>query len=157
MTPTTLAARNPHRFRAAIEAAELDGTRLAALAGVSGAFVSLLIRGRRRCNPTIAAAIAQELNAPVEHLFTTDVLSEDSYNDMEEDLVLTTTPAVIAEDPLLGFDEVADLCGIKPKTLRHMRVIGNGPPFHKCGRILKIRRSKALAWYRDTFENEIAD
>ncbi|WP_431897823.1 helix-turn-helix domain-containing protein [Nonomuraea sp. bgisy101] len=154
MTRKTLKARSPHRLRTAIRAADLDGARLADAAGVSRAFVSLILNGRRRCDPTIAAAIAQELNAPVEHLFTSDMLSEDSYNETEED-VLTVTD--VDEDPILGFDQVAQLCNIPPGTLRHLRVIGDGPPFHKRGHILRIRKSDAQKWYRQRFESDIAE
>ncbi|MEV4059687.1 helix-turn-helix domain-containing protein [Nonomuraea dietziae] len=156
MTSTTLATRSPHRLRAAMRAAGLDGAQLAKSAGVSRAFVSLLLNGRRRCNPTIAAAIAQELSQPVEYLFTTAMLSDDSHNEMEDE-VLSTPPALMVEDPYLGFDEVAALCNIKIKTLRHMRAVGTGPPFHKRGQLLRIRKSKALDWYRDTFENDAED
>nr|WP_277350148.1 helix-turn-helix domain-containing protein [Nonomuraea sp. FMUSA5-5] len=113
--------------------------------------MSLLARGLRRCDPHIAAKIATELNAPVHSLFTRDRVSDFSYN--KESKVLE----VIEEDPVLEFEDVAERFKIKPKTLRHMRATGEGPPFFKVGQRLKIRRSKADEWFKEKYERADAE
>ncbi|PZG20575.1 helix-turn-helix domain-containing protein [Nonomuraea aridisoli] len=150
MARTTYAARIQN-LTSAIEEAGTDGAHLAAAVGISKQFMSLLLRGHRRCNPTIAEAIARELRLPLSSLFTTGEVSEDSHN--TEDRRMDTLQH--DDDPILLFEEVAELCKIKPKTLRHYRAIGEGPPFSRYGRRgrLRIRKSQALEWYRETFEN----
>lgn len=149
MDRDTLMIRSPQRFRAAMSAAALDGRRIADAAGVSKQFVSLMLCRNRRCNPTIADRIARELSLPTEALFTSDHLSEESDNDMEREM------SINADDPILRFDDVAALTGIKPKTLRHLRAKRQGPPFYKVGQNLYIRKSKADAW-RKAFEDAAA-
>jgi transcriptional regulator with XRE-family HTH domain len=135
---------------AAMEARGTDGAHLASAVGVTKQFVSYLLRGRRRCNAIIAADIAKELGIPLDDLFTTDNVSDFS-NNTEDSMTLS---AVDDDDPILFFEDVAELCKIKPKTLRHMRAVGEGPPFSRRGirGRLRIRKSEALAWYRATFE-----
>jgi transcriptional regulator with XRE-family HTH domain len=151
VTHTTYAAQS-RTLTAAMEAAGLDGAQIAQAAGVSKQFVSLLVRGHRRCNPDIAAAIARELGHPLSTLFTSANLSDYPYNSEEESVVLDRVQQ--DEDPILYFEDVAEVFRIKPKTLRHMRATGEGPPFSQRGRRgrLRIRKSQADAWYRQTYE-----
>lgn len=146
MTRTTLMARS--ELRTTIAAAGTTGAGLADEVGVTKQFMSLLMRGRRRCNPVIASAIAMELQAPVPALFTSENVSDYSDNRTEVNVL-----EVIDDDPILEFGDVATRFNIKPKTLRHMRAVGGGPPFFKVGQILKIRRSSADAWHKEKFEH----
>ncbi|MFB4285660.1 hypothetical protein ACBJ59_61110 [Nonomuraea sp. MTCD27] len=146
MTRTTLMARRT--LLSAMAAAGTTGAGIADEVGVSKQFMSLLTRGRRRCNPTIASAIAAELQAPVQVLFTSENVSDSSDNRTEVSVL-----EVIDEDPVLEFDDVAARFNIKPKTLRHLRAVGEGPPFFKVGHRLKIRRSTADAWHKEKFEH----
>ncbi len=71
----------------------------------------------------------------------------------------TTQPArapVVADDPWLYFDDVAVLFEIELRTLRHRRATGQGPDFIRVGRRLRIRKSKAEAWFRDKYETASA-
>lgn len=153
MERNTLIVQDVTRIRAAMSATRVDGQYLAAAAGVTRQFISLVLLGRRRCNPTIASAIARELRAPVAALFTSNRLSGESNN------MTHNAPSAIAEidDPLLLFDEVADLYRINPKTLRNMRYAGDGPPFFRRGQRLMIRKSKAEQWFRETYEDAAAE
>ncbi len=65
-------------------------------------------------------------------------------------------PAPIADDPWLYFEDVAVLFEIEPRTLRHLRASKQGPPFIKVGRRLRVRRSKAEAWFADKYETASA-
>lgn len=154
MARNTLAVLSPGQFRAAMCAAGLDGKQLAKAANVSRQFVSLLARGHRRCSPAIAGRIARELNTTTASLFTSGDVSEESHNKEESEM----PPAPVElDDPYLLFNEVAALTRIKPKTLRALRAKGEGPPFFKRGQILTIRRSAALAWFRETYEDAPAE
>lgn len=145
MTRTTLMART--ELLTTMAAAGATGASLAEEVGVTKQFMSLLVHGRRRCNPVIASAIATELQASVPTLFTSENASDYSDNRTEVSVL-----EVIDDDPVLEFDDVAARFKIKPKTLRHMRAVGNGPPFFKVGQRLKIRTSNADAWFREKFE-----
>lgn len=153
MAPPTLIVKSPQKLRIAMSAAGLDGQQLATSAGVTKQFMSFLIRGRRRCNPAIADRIAQELNTETADLFTIARVSEESDNNMESNM----PNAVEIDDPCLRFDQVAELLNIKPKTLRALRAKKAGPPFFNVGQTLMIRRSKALAWFRETYEDAGAE
>lgn len=112
---------------------------LAEKAQVSKQFISLILLGRRRCNPSVAAAIADALHQPVDRLFMS-VLSDSSNNEAP------VMSVIEIDDPYLNFEDVAALARMEPKTLRHYRHEGKGPEFFLMGNRLKIRRSKALAW-----------
>lgn len=56
-------------------------------------------------------------------------------------------------DPWLYFNDVAEELEIKPRTLRHLRATGEGPPFIQIGRELRIRRSAARKWFADKYES----
>lgn len=153
MARTTLTPRDPQQLRVAMAQAGFDGVRLAEAAGITKQFVSLILRGRRRCSTPIAATIARALGQHVHTLFVTPASYEYPHNNQQEDRVPPNVALIENDDPYLGFDQVAELVNIKPKTLRHLRATGVGPPFHKRGHLLMISRSKALAWYRDTYEH----
>lgn len=149
MARGTLAPR-PADLRAAMRAAGYTATHIAAQVGVTKQFMSLLLRGRRRCSPELAESMARELNTPVEALFSSSALSDSSHNTEEEHV----SPAVLQpEDPYLLFDEAAAYTRIKPKTLRDLRAKGEGPPFFKRGHLLMIRRSKLQSWFEEMFEH----
>ncbi|MGW6498514.1 helix-turn-helix transcriptional regulator [Nonomuraea angiospora] len=66
---------------------------------------------------------------------------------------MTTMQVLHEEDPLLTFEQVAELANMPIRTLRHYRVTGQGPEFFTMGgRRLRIRKSKAVAWIAQ-FEN----
>ncbi|WP_084965302.1 helix-turn-helix domain-containing protein [Thermoactinospora rubra] len=142
----------PGKLRAAITAAGHNGKTLAEQVGVSKQFISLLMRGQRTCRPAVADAIASELGVPAKALFISPAVSEDSDNDDPEDDPMAS-PAVELDDPYLYFNEVAKLLNIPVKTLRDLRAKGKGPDFFPRGQRLMIRRSKALEWFRETYEN----
>lgn len=125
-----------------------DGAHLAFAVGVTKQFISYLARGLRRCDAVIAADIARELGAPLRDLFVVRSLSEES-NNTEEPMVLSA----VDDDPILFFEDVATIFNIKPKTLRHLRASGDGPPFAQRGTRgrLRIRRSEAEDWYNRTY------
>lgn len=54
--------------------------------------------------------------------------------------------AVENEDPVLFFDDVVEITGIPAGTLRDLRLRGQGPPFSKSGRRLRIRYSRLKPW-----------
>ena len=52
-----------------------------------------------------------------------------------------------AEDELLGTDDAARLCGVKPPTLAGWRLRPGGPPFMRLTqRCVRYRRSDVLDW-----------
>lgn len=155
MAPPTLIVRSPQRFRAAMYGAGFDRQRLSAAVGVTKQFVSLIARGRRRCRPTIAARIAQELHTPVAALFTIAPVSEESDNNIME--IPVSPNAVTLDDPFLRFKEVVELLPISEPTLRALRFRGEGPPFIPVGRLLVIRKSEALRWFKETYEDAAKD
>lgn len=150
MAESPLALRDPNGLRAVMDSAGLDTVQLAKAAGVTKQFLSLLLHGRRRCKPATAMAIAQAIGQPLTSIFMS-AMYEDPHNySMEPNM--TTAQALREEDPLLTFEEVAELARMPIKTLRHHRATGAGPDFFRTGRRLKIRKSKAEAWIRQ-FEN----
>lgn len=153
MARTTLTVNSPNQFRAAMNAAGLDGQQLATTASVSKQFISLLIRGRRRCRPAIADSIAKELCVNTDTLFTSGDVSEKS-NNSEPSGQLNP---IALDDPILTFEETAALLKIADKTLRSLRAKGEGPRFHKRGQLLRIRKSAAERWYRETYEDVPAE
>lgn len=64
----------------------------------------------------------------------------------------TGTTAVLEADPWLYIQDVSDLTEIPVASLRYLRANGEGPPFTKVGRKLRIRRSEALTWFREKYE-----
>ncbi len=62
-------------------------------------------------------------------------------------------PVKVADDPWLYFEDVAAHFEIEPRTLRHLRATGQGPEFIKVGRRLRIRKSKAEAWFANKYEH----
>jgi hypothetical protein len=60
--------------------------------------------------------------------------------------------AVDDGDPWLYFEDVCQLHEIEEGTLRYLRSIGEGPEFIKVGRRLRIRKSKAQAWFTEKYE-----
>ncbi|WP_219466922.1 helix-turn-helix domain-containing protein [Nonomuraea rhizosphaerae] len=148
MPRDTLAVRNTEQFLDALHGAGLDRKDLAAAVKVSKQFVSLLARGLRRCNGDIAGRIARELNTTADALFTSVTLSEESNNKENE-----MPPVVELDDPYLLFPEVCELTRITEATMRKLRAKGGGPPFFRRGQILTIRKSDALKWFRETYEN----
>ncbi|MCW2878003.1 MAG: helix-turn-helix protein [Sphaerisporangium sp.] len=147
MASPTLRPQNPHQLKAAMYAAGLDIVRLARAAGVTKQFISLLLQGKRGCQPTTAEAIAQAIGQPMRRFFG-PMLYEQSHNERERMITATS-------DPYLTFEEVADLARLPVKTLRHLRHTGHGPEFFKIGRRLKIRESKAREWIQ-AYENGTA-
>ncbi|MGW3346759.1 helix-turn-helix domain-containing protein [Nonomuraea rubra] len=150
MASDTMTAK-PEALRAAMKAAGVDGTMLAARVGVTKQFISLLARGMRRCHADVAARIAEETHSSVDALFVNPSVSENSDNTEEEEV--SPISAVLPDDPYLLFDEAAAYTRIKPKTLRHLRAAGEGPPFFRRGQRLMIRRSRLQEWFENTFEN----
>ncbi len=57
------------------------------------------------------------------------------------------------EDPWLFFEDVCEIHRIQPRTMRYLRVIGQGPQFIKVGRRLRIRESQAKAWFAEKYES----
>lgn len=165
-TEQSLTLRDTERFRSAMNEAGLDTVRLAKAAGVSKQYVSLLLHGRRRCRQGTAVALLQALNVPRTDLplFFAPVLSEITNNgqmeqpDHEEPpMTITATHTAVHEhDPLLTFEEVAEMARLPIGTLRHYRATGKGPEFFRLGGRLKIRESKARAWLAQ-FENPGTD
>jgi DNA-binding XRE family transcriptional regulator len=132
--------RDAAAFDAALDAAGMSVSDLAATAGVTRQFISLLRRGRRRCSPTVAAAISEALGTPT--LFMPALFD---LSDNKEPSVSITA----LDDPWLNFEDVADLANMSPATLRHLRHEKKGPPFKRVGKRLKIRRSAAEQWIEE--------
>ncbi len=64
-------------------------------------------------------------------------------------LVLANTE----NDPWLYFEDVCRVLQLEARTLRHLRLKGEGPPFIRVGRRLRVRSSQAHRWFADKFEN----
>ncbi|RCG21935.1 hypothetical protein DQ384_36355 [Sphaerisporangium album] len=62
------------------------------------------------------------------------------------------TASAPGDDPWLYFEDVCALHEIEVRTLRHLRAHGEGPPFIRVGRRLRIRRSQAQKWFTDKYE-----
>jgi transcriptional regulator with XRE-family HTH domain len=147
MARNTLVPIAPDVLREAMYRVGLDMVQLAEKAHVTQQFVSLVLLGHRRCNPSIAAAIADALGQPVDRLFTS-ALSDLSHN------TEVSMSAIELDDPYLTFEEVAAMANMPIKTLRHYRHHGKGPAFFPMGGRLKIRRSRAVAWLRSFEDGE---
>lgn len=50
------------------------------------------------------------------------------------------------DDPVLFFEDAVKLTRIPTGTLRRLRVSGDGPPWVKRGKRLRIRRSALMQW-----------
>ena len=153
MATTSLIPRDPEQLRETMRRAGFDMTTLAQIAGVTQQFVSLLFRGKRRCRPEVADAIAQALGASTGSLFTPSL--SDETNNTESDMAVRDVVRI--DDPYLEFADVLELAVMRPGTLRHYRVTGKGPEFFRMGGRLKIRRSKALAWIERYENGELDD
>ncbi|WP_031166056.1 helix-turn-helix domain-containing protein [Streptosporangium roseum] len=139
--------RNPDQLKQAMQAAGYNTVQLARRIGLSKQYVAMLMGGTRGCKPSTADAVAEALGVDVDTLFIA-VLSENSYNEMEDDVTTITE-----EDPYLLFDEVCEITRTKPGTMRNLRTAGKGPRFFKKGRFLLCRRSEALAWMQEHEQN----
>lgn len=64
------------------------------------------------------------------------------------------TTTVLDGDPWMYIEDVSELLEIPIATLRYHRVNGRGPNWCKVGRRLRIRRSAALTWFRETYETD---
>jgi plasmid maintenance system antidote protein VapI len=133
--------RNGEQLSEAMWEAGFDTVRLGQQIGVSRQYLAMLIAGKRGCKHSTAAAIAKAVGLPVTTLFI-DLSYENSYNETEADVTVITEE----EDPWLLFPEVCKLTRTEPGTMRQHRTAGDGPPFFKHGRVLKCRKSKAIAW-----------
>ncbi|MFI9558817.1 hypothetical protein [Nonomuraea endophytica] len=69
--------------------------------------------------------------------------------------ITTLMPPELADDPYVGFSDVAQMAGIPEGTLRHLRHNRRGPDFKRVGRHLKIRRSLATQWVRDYLDGNV--
>ena len=58
---------------------------------------------------------------------------------------------------LLNTKETADLCGLKPETLRQMRMVGTGPSFLKVGRLVRYRPETVAAWVAELPEQKMTN
>lgn len=55
-------------------------------------------------------------------------------------------------DKLLRIEDVTDMTGISPNTLRFWRHTGTGPRSAKLGRRIVYRESDVVAWVDEQFE-----
>lgn len=135
-------------------AAGLDTVQLGVMAGVTGQHISAIIRGERRCSPAVAEAIANALCKPLGELFCS--LSDDSNNTREHPAMTPTrtrkkaaAPVPDDDDQILYFEDVVRITDLPPGTIRHLRLKGDGPPFSKRGRRLRIRKGALMEWLRE--------
>jgi len=56
---------------------------------------------------------------------------------------------------LLDSNQVADMIGIRPDTLRQYRNLGTGPAFVKLGRLVRYKRDTVLEWIASREEQTI--
>jgi hypothetical protein len=56
------------------------------------------------------------------------------------------TPAPDPEDKYLLTAEAAEILRRPIKTLEYWRLIGDGPPYYRQGRLIRYLRSEVLAW-----------
>ena len=58
---------------------------------------------------------------------------------------------------LINTADAAQLIGIKPETLRQMRMVGTGPSFLKLGRLVRYRPETIAAWVAELPEQKITN
>jgi plasmid maintenance system antidote protein VapI len=152
--PSSYHPRNLDALRDAVYSHGYDGKSLGQAVGVSKQHVSLILTGRRGCSRQVAALIATALGGREVGQFFVRVdrgkpmaaMSGEEDNNKEEIMITKL------EDPILDFKETCIVLKLSPGLVRGLRQNGEGPPFHRTGRKLKIRLSEAEDWYRDKFE-----
>ncbi len=70
-------------------------------------------------------------------------------------IIILTEMNLMCDTLLLNTEKAAVLCGLKPGTLRQMRMVGTGPSFLKLGRLVRYRPETVAAWVAELPERKM--